>query len=94
MASFNQEQVRHFREVFKEFSNEEREGIVDRDNFLIAVNESLSHCTLSNSPNLELLAVEFDRLVLNSGVLSWQQFFQVAMYCTVKHTHYCSHFRE
>ena len=77
MASFNQDQVRHFREVFKLYSNEEREGITDRDNFLIAVSESLAQCFLPNSPDPEPLAAEFDRLVASSGVLSWQQFFQV-----------------
>ncbi len=80
MASFNQEQVRHFREVFKEFSDEEREGIINRDNFLIAVNLSLSQCTLGNSPSPEPLAAEFDRLVARTGVLPWQQFFQVGNY--------------
>ncbi len=77
MASFSQEQVRHFREVFKEFCDENRKGIVNRDNFLLAVNLSLSQCTLRSSPSSQLLVQEFDRLVATTGVLLWQQFFQV-----------------
>lgn len=82
MASFNQDQVRHFREVFTRYNDEEHGGISNRDKFIQAIDDSLLMCSLGSSPNPDQLLEEFDRLVASTGSLTWQQFFQVLDYTT------------
>lgn len=79
MASFNQDQIRHFREVFARYSDEESEGISNRDKYVQAVNDSLVQCSLAHSPSAGPLLEEYDRLVESTRILSWQQFFQVRL---------------
>lgn len=79
MSSFTQEQVRHFRQVFSQFSDEERGGVT-RENFVIAVQTSLEQCNLPNQPTPVYLAGEFGRLASEDGVVTWQQFFQVIFF--------------
>ena len=77
MSSFTQEQVRTFRQIFSQFSDEERGGL-SRENFVPAASASLEHCNLRSRPSDVYLAGEFSRLAGESGVVNWQQFFQVS----------------
>lgn len=78
MSSFTQDQVRTFRQIFSLFNDEERGGL-PRENFVPAALESLEHCNLSSQPSDVYLAGEFNRLAGDSGVVNWQQFFQVSI---------------
>ena len=77
MSSFTQEQVRAFRQIFSQFTDEERGGL-PRENFVPAASASLEHCDLRSRPSDVYLAGEFSRLAGESGVVNWQQFFQVS----------------
>ena len=76
MSSFTHDQVAHFREVFNQFSDEESGGI-NQVNFVPAVKASLDACNVGNRPSNEELNMEFQRITGDSGVIQWQQFFQV-----------------
>ena len=84
MSSFSQEQVRHFRQVFSQFSDEERGGVT-QENFVAAVQGSLEQCNLPNQPTPVYLAGEFGRLAGDGGIVTWQQFFQVRAMNICKH---------
>ena len=75
MAGFNQDQVRQFRTVYSQHSDEEAGGVT-AGNFSAAVSECLQHMTLVSEPTSEFVAGEFERLG-GSGAVTWQQFFQV-----------------
>lgn len=77
MSSFTAEQVRTFRQIFSQFADEERGGLT-RENFVPAASTSLEHCTLRTQPSDVYLGGEFSRLAGDSGVVNWQQFFQVS----------------
>ena len=77
MSSFAADQVRTFRQIFSQFADEERGGLT-RENFVPAVSTSLEYCTLRTHPTDVYLAGEFSRLAGDSGVVNWQQFFQVS----------------
>lgn len=74
-GSFNQDQIRHFRQVFSQYRDSESGGVTV-DNFLPAVNACLEQIALASPPQRESLSTEFSRLS-GEGTLSWQQFFQV-----------------
>ena len=79
MSSFTPEQVSHFRQVFSQFSDEERGG-VDEVGFLAAIQVSLEQCHFPGGPpSQQFLENEFNRLASenDNGVIQWQQFFQV-----------------
>jgi len=79
MSSFTPEHVAHFRQVFNQFSNEDAGG-VPRENFITAVETSIEHCDFAGPPpSHSYLDGEFQRITGGSGVIEWQQFFQVAM---------------
>ena len=77
MSSFTADQVRTFRQIYSQFADEERGGLT-RENFVPAAFASLEHCSLRTQPTDVYLAGEFSRLAGDSGVVNWQQFFQVS----------------
>lgn len=78
MSSFTPEQVGHFREVFRRFSDQGLGGI-NRVNFIPAVEDALEQCHFSSPPpSQEYLDNEYQRIVGEDGVMQWQQFFQVS----------------
>ena len=90
MSSFSADQVRTFRQIFSQFTDEERGGLT-RENFVPAASASLEHCTLRSRPTDVYLAGEFSRLAGDAGAVNWQQFFQVCVsFNRRKHTiEYC-----
>ena len=76
MSSFTADQVRTFRQIFSQFTDEERGGLT-RENFVPAASASLEHSHLRTRPSDVYLAGEFTRLADDSGIVNWQQFFQV-----------------
>lgn len=79
MSSFTQEQVAFFRQTFTQFSDEESGGL-NRESFAVAVATCWEGANVSGSqPSPRQLEEEFDRISAGSGVLQWQQFFQVTV---------------
>ena len=72
--SFSQEQIRHFRQVFSQYSDPD--AGLGAENFPRAVSESLEQYGFSTPP-LDYLNSEFNRLG-STGHITWQQFFQVS----------------
>ena len=81
MSSFTHEQVVFFRQTFSQFSDSERGGLT-REYFAIAVTTSWDGAGVSGrAPSARRLDEEFDRISADTGVVQWQQFFQVSMFC-------------
>ena len=73
-GSLDQEQIRHFREVYSQYS--EGEGSLNSETFPPAVHACLERMTLAVPLPPEHLSSEFERIGAG-GNLSWAQFFQV-----------------
>ncbi len=73
-GSFSQEQIRHFRQVYSQYS---AAGLLTFEGYQAAVVAALQQASLSSVPPPEFLSGEFERLSGDSGGISWQQFFQV-----------------
>ncbi len=81
MSSFTQEQVAYFRQTFSQFSDAESGGL-NRESFAVALATSWEGANVGGRPPPhQQLNEEFDRLSAGSGVLQWQQFFQVLTSC-------------
>ncbi len=73
-GAFTQEQIRHFRQVYSQYS---QEGALSYESYRDAVGAALQRANLSSFPPAEVMDGEFARLSAGSGSLGWQQFFQV-----------------
>lgn len=77
MSSFTHEQVAHFRQVFSQYSDEDQDGVT-REKFPAAVQASFDGFIVAGrAPSAHYLEAEFQRIAGDSGVVQWQQFFQV-----------------